>query len=107
MKLRDKYKIMGVEYTILRPERVIFEGQDVTAKIKNWKKEIHILAELDEDVAFKSFLHELIHAFDSGDVLSEETTAHLAFCLYLFLTENGLLKEEEMSINKLREEIYK
>ena len=93
MKIPPKLKVLGIDYEVRRPEVVECDG-DVAIGMHSGKDGfIAIKRDLTPTMAEATFFHEIVHAVNIGDTLSEEQVEQIARGLYQVLKDNNLLRE--------------
>ena len=93
MKIPPKLKVLGIDYEVRRPEVVECEGEVAIGMHSGKDGFIAIKRDLTPTMAEATFFHEIVHAVNIGDTLSEEQVEQIARGLYQVLKDNNLLRE--------------
>lgn len=103
MKIPDKLRIQGIEYTVFRPEVLIDGGRTCFGTYTYGTASIGLAqtlgngVEVEHQQACVTMIHEVLHAFTKHSYISLDDDEQkednkidiLAHCMYQFLQDNG------------------
>lgn len=90
MKIPEKVKVGGITYSVKTSDRLQL-GNDAIAEIDFNKATIEIWSDIDEQVARRALLHEIVHAIYSNlgySTHDEKQIDELAGALYQVIVDN-------------------